>query len=120
MVCSLNFKYQVNLLTNGIDAWNNSIASIFFGYGAGAYSGFTSSFQVGSSFNRCRSIINIWTHRLIFFYFPALYAIVIFIKNKNFAASAIIGLVIFSLFGYFGRYLYYGLHFMSAWLMQKY
>ena len=97
---------RVNLLTNGIDAWNNSIASIFFGYGAGAYSGFTSSFQGWEAHSTVVDLLSIsGLIGLFSFYFPALYAIVIFIKNKkNFAASAIIGLVIFSLFGYFGRY----------------
>ena len=38
---------RVNLLINGIDAWNDSLVSILFGYGAGSYSGFTSAFQVG-------------------------------------------------------------------------
>ena len=97
---------RVNLLINGISAWLDNPLSILFGFGAGAFSGYAGPFNNWESHS---TIIDILTISGIFgailFYFPAAYAIINFIRsNRLIAASAIIGLIIFTFFGFMGRH----------------
>ena len=96
---------RVNLLINGITAWLDNPLSIFWFW-------CWSIFRLRWSFNNWEShstVIDILTISGIFgailFYFPAAYAIINFIRsNRLIAASAIIGLIIFTFFGFMGRH----------------
>tara|TARA_B100001287_G_C22614774_1_gene496977 strand:- start:421 stop:1233 length:813 start_codon:yes stop_codon:yes gene_type:complete len=103
--------YRINLLLNGIEAWTSNFISLFFGFGAGVYSGFAGPFQGWEAHSTLIDMLTIaGILGTIIFYFPAAYSIVVFVRHrKNFLAALIIAIIIFSLFNYIGRHPIYWL-----------
>ena len=97
---------RVNLLINGVNAWLDNPISFFFGFGAGAFSGYVGPFNNWESHSTIIDILSIaGIFGAILFYFPAIYASYNFIRsNRVLAASAVIGLIIFTLFGFMARH----------------
>ncbi len=101
-----NSNYRFNLIENGLIAWAASPMSIFIGYGAGVFSGYLAPFEGWESHSSLVDLLTIGGIILSsLFYLPIIFSIYQFLKkNENFAASALIGLVIFSLFIFIGRH----------------
>ena len=97
---------RVNLLINGFEAWIENPITIFFGHGAGSFSGFSGPFQGWEAHSTIIDMLTIsGLFGLALFYFPAAYSIFFFIsQNRIFAASAVIGLCTYTLFGFSGRH----------------
>tara|TARA_B110001450_G_scaffold232892_1_gene235740 strand:- start:718 stop:1863 length:1146 start_codon:yes stop_codon:yes gene_type:complete len=98
--------YRVNLLIFGVNAWLESPLSFLIGHGAGAFSGFAGPFEGWEAHSTPIDTLTIGGIFLFgFFYCPLIYSIFRFIKLKNnFAASCLVGFIIFSLFAYVGRH----------------
>ena len=99
-------NYRFNLIENGLVAWAVSPMSIIIGHGAGVFSGYAGPFEGWESHSNPIDLLTIGGISLSsLFYLPIIFSIFQFVKNnENFAASALIGLVIFSFFAFIGRH----------------
>ena len=93
-------------MSNGIQAWLEHPASILIGHGSGAFSGYMGPYEGWESHSNPADLLSIaGIAGFLLFYLPLLYSIILFIQKRNhFAASALIGLLIFSLFAFIARH----------------
>lgn len=101
-----NSNYRFNLIENGLVAWVASPMSILIGHGSGVFSGYLGPFEGWESHSNIVDLLSIGGIFLCsLFYIPIIFSVFQFLKNnENFAASALIGLVIFSFFAFVGRH----------------
>ena len=101
-----NSNVRFNLIENGIVAWSQNSLTIFIGYGAGSFAGYGAPFEGWEAHSTPVDLLSIGgILGFSLFYVPIFFAIFQFIKlRQNFAASALIALVIFSLFTFIGRH----------------
>ena len=101
-----NSSFRFNLMSNGIQAWLEHPASILIGHGSGAFSGYMGPYEGWESHSNPADLLSIaGIAGFLLFYLPLLYSIILFIQKRNhFAASALIGLLIFSLFAFIARH----------------
>jgi hypothetical protein len=99
-------NYRVNLLIFGIDAWLENGFTFLIGHGAGAFAGFAGPYEGWEAHSTPIDILTIGgIFFAVLFYCPLIYSIFCFIKlRNNFAASCLVGLIIFSLFAFVARH----------------
>ena len=99
-------NYRFNLILTGIEAWQENLFTILIGHGAGAFAGFAGPYEGWEAHSTPVDLLTVGgLFGFSLFYFPLIYSILRFIQSKdNFAASCLVGLIIFSLFAYVGRH----------------
>jgi len=101
-----NSNMRFNLIVNGIQAWTEHPLTILIGHGSGAFSGYLGPYEGWESHSNIVDILSIGgIVGFSLFYIPIIYSIFHFHKgNNHFAASALIGLLIFSFFAFIARH----------------
>jgi hypothetical protein len=99
-------NYRFNLITTGINAWLENSFTFLIGHGAGSFAGFAGPYEGWEAHSTPIDILTIGgIFFAVLFYCPLIYSIFCFIKlRNNFAASCLVGLIIFSLFTFVARH----------------
>ena len=98
--------YRFNLMLNGLSAWTRDPVSMIIGNGSGVFSGVSRPYEGWESHSTPIDLLSIGgIIGFSLFYIPIVFSIYQFQQHgENFAASALIGLVIFLTFIYAGRH----------------
>ena len=99
-------SYRFNLILTGIDAWLENSFTFLIGHGSGSFAGFAGPYEGWEAHSTPVDILTIGgIFGFALFYGPLIYCIFEFIRQRNnFAASCLVGLIIFSLFAFVARH----------------
>lgn len=99
-------SYRFNLISTGINAWLENSFTFLIGHGSGSFAGFAGPYEGWEAHSTPVDILTIGgIFGFALFYGPLIYCIFEFIRQRNnFAASCLVGLIIFSLFAFVARH----------------
>ena len=99
-------SYRFNLILTGINAWLENSFTFLIGHGSGSFAGFAGPYEGWEAHSTPVDILTIGgIFGFALFYGPLIYCIFEFIRQRNnFAASCLVGLIIFSLFAFVARH----------------